>query len=119
MTQNENNRVDKQKVDLFIMTNTKFFPAEKIVFLKEKLYAADDSKYMMASAVELKNPTTMLIISVLLGGLGVDRFMLKDMGMGVLKLLTGGCCGVLAVIDWINIQKKTQEFNFNNLMAVL
>lgn len=32
MTQNENNRVDKQKVDMFIMTNTKFFPQKKLFF---------------------------------------------------------------------------------------
>ena len=30
--------VDKQKVDMFVMSNQKYFPAEKIMFLKEKLY---------------------------------------------------------------------------------
>ena len=39
--------------------------------------------------------------------------------MGVLKLLTCGCCGVLTIIDWFNIQKKTKESNFNNLMQML
>jgi len=51
----------------------------------------------------MKSKTTALILSVLLGGLGVDRFYLGYTGMGVLKLLTGGCFGVLYIIDIINI----------------
>lgn len=111
--------VDKQKVDMFVMSNQKYFPAEKIVFLKEKLYALDESKFSILSAVELKDPTTLLIISLFLGTLGVDRFMLKDTGMGVLKLLTCGCCGILTIIDWFAIQQKTRELNFNNLMLLI
>ena len=50
-----------------------------------------------------KSKTTALILSVLVGGLGVDRFYLGYTGMGVLKLLTAGCFGVLYIIDIINI----------------
>ena len=51
----------------------------------------------------MKDKTLALILSILLGGLGVDRFYLGYTGMGVLKLLTGGCFGVLWIIDIINI----------------
>lgn len=51
----------------------------------------------------MKNKTTALILSILVGGLGVDRFYLGYTGMGVLKLLTGGCFGVLWIIDIVNI----------------
>lgn len=51
----------------------------------------------------MKSKTTALILSVLVGGLGVDRFYLGYTGMGVLKLLTGGCFGILYIIDIINI----------------
>ncbi len=115
----EKNYVDKQKVDMFLMTNQKYFPADKIVFLREKLYSIDESKFMMISALELKDPTTMLLISLFLGAWGVDRFMMKETGMGVLKLLTGGCCGILTIIDWFSVQKKTKEMNFNNIMPLL
>ena len=124
MTQNyENNSeprlVDRQKVDMFIMSNQKYFPADKIMFLREKMYAMEESKFFMVSGVELKDPTTLLLISLFLGAWGVDRFMLKDTGMGVLKLLTGGCCGILTIVDWFGVQKKTKEMNFNNLMMML
>lgn len=51
----------------------------------------------------MKDKTTAIILSALLGGLGVDRFYLGYTGMGILKLLTGGCFGVLWIIDIINI----------------
>ena len=89
------------------------------MYLKEKLAAMDESKFTMVSTVELKDPTTILLVSIFLGGLGIDRFMLGDTGMGILKLLTGGCCGILTIIDWFTVSKKTKELNFNNIMTVL
>lgn len=115
----EINYVDRQKVDMFIMSNQKYFPSDKIIFLKEKLYRMDESRFSMVSAVELKEPTTILLISLFLGSLGVDRFMLGETGVGILKLLTWGCCGILTLIDWFSVQKKAKELNFRNIMTVL
>jgi TM2 domain-containing membrane protein YozV len=111
--------MDAQKVDMYIMANQKYFPAERMMFIREKLLAADENRFAMISTIEMKDPTTMLLISIFLGSLGVDRFMLGDTGMGILKLLTAGCCGVLTIIDWFSISKKTRELNFNNLMLAL
>lgn len=121
--ENENgvitNVVDRQKIDMYIMSNQKYFPNEKMMFLKDKLYKMDESKFALLSAIELKDPTTLLLVSIFLGSLGVDRFMLKDTGMGVLKLLTGGCCGILTIIDWFSVQNKVKEANFNAVMTLL
>lgn len=51
----------------------------------------------------MKSKTTALILSVLVGGLGIDRFYLGYTGMGVLKLLTGGVFGILYIIDIVKI----------------
>ena len=67
----------------------------------------------------MKDPTTILLVSIFLGVLGIDRFMIGDTGMGILKLLTGGCCGILALVDWFTISKKTKELNFNKVMSLI
>lgn len=50
-----------------------------------------------------KDWTTILIVSIFLGGFGVHRFMVGKTGTGVAMLLTAGGCGVWALIDIINI----------------
>ena len=107
------------KVEMYIMTNQKYFPAEKIMYLRERLLEIDESKWMVLSTLELKDPTVLLIVSIFLGNLGIDRFMIGDIGMGILKLLTGGVCGVLTIIDWFMISKKVKELNFDNIMMLL
>ena len=111
--------MEQEKIDLFIMTNRKYFPEEKLMYLKDKLRTIDEQKFSLVSTIELKDPTTLLLVSLFLGVLGIDRFMLGDTGMGVLKLLTGGCCGILTIIDWFSITKKTKDLNFNNVMALI
>ncbi len=111
--------MDVQRVDMFLMANQKYLPAEKMLFLKERLLATDETRFNYLSTIEFKDPTTILLISIFLGSLGIDRFMLGDVGMGVLKLLTAGCCGVLTIIDWFMVQNKAKEINFNNIMMML
>jgi hypothetical protein len=107
------------KVSMFLATNGKFFPANQLMNIKDKLMQADESKLMIVMASDYKDPMTLLIISIFLGYLGIDRFMLGDVGMGILKLMTMGLCGILTIIDWITIQDKCKEKNLQTLMMVL
>ena len=111
--------VDQQKIEMFIVTNKKFFPEEKIVQLRDTIRSMNDDKFLLATSVEFKDPTTLLLVSLFLGVLGIDRFMLGENGMGILKLLTCGCCGILTIIDWFTIMKKTKDYNYNKLMSLV
>ena len=108
--------VDKEKVNMYLKINQKYFPEDKLMFLKEKLCLLGEEQFKVVSFVEMKDPTTILLVSIFVGYLGIDRFMLQETGMGVLKLLTAGCCGILTVIDWFTIQNRVKNMNFNNLI---
>jgi hypothetical protein len=55
-------------------------------------------------AISPKSRTVASILGFFLGGLGIDRFYLGNIGMGVAKLLLGWLTfGVWPLIDWIII----------------
>lgn len=111
--------MESQKVDMFIMTNAKFFESHQINVIRERLLAIDDSKWAMISTIQFKEPTTSLIISILAGSLGIDRFMIGDTGLGVGKLLTCGGLGVWALVDWFMIQTATRQKNMEKIQPFL
>jgi TM2 domain-containing membrane protein YozV len=111
--------MEAQKVDMFIMSNSKFFESHQINFIRERLLAIDDSKWAMISTLQLKDPTTSLIVSILAGSLGIDRFMIGDTGIGVGKLLTCGGFGIWTIIDWFMIQKATRDKNMEKMQQFL
>jgi TM2 domain-containing membrane protein YozV len=111
--------MDAQKVDMFIMTNGKFFESHQINVIRERLINLDDSKWAMLSTLQFKDPTTSLIVSLLGGSLGIDRFIIGDTGLGVGKLLTCGGLGVWAIIDWFMIMGATREKNMAKIQQFL
>ena len=111
--------MDSQKVDLFLAANQKFFSPTQILTIKDRLLALDDDKFTLINALDYKDPTMMIIVSVFAGSLGIDRFMLGDTGYGVLKLLTCGSCGILTIIDWFNIQDLTRNQNYTKLLQII
>jgi TM2 domain-containing membrane protein YozV len=111
--------MEAQKVDMFLMTNSKYFEGHQVPYIREKLLQMDDSKFIHLQSSNLKDPTTSLIISLLAGGLGIDRFMIGDTGLGVAKLLTCGGFGIWAIVDWFMIMGRTREINFQKIQQMV
>ncbi|MDE5709821.1 TM2 domain-containing protein [Bacteroides sp.] len=111
--------MDAQKVDAFIMANNKFFQDYQVATIKNMLLEADESKWTLVQTLQFKDPTIVLIISLLGGSLGIDRFFIGDMGLGVGKLITCGGFGIWAIVDWFLIMGATRDKNFKKLQAIL
>ena len=104
-------------VEQYLTTNAKYFPEEKVPVLRNKLAAMDAGRFSTVSAISLKDPTVILIVALLVGALGVDRFMLGQIGLGIAKVLTLGGLGIWVIIDWFTATKRAKEANFEAIMS--
>ena len=102
-----------------MLTHAKMFSPEKIMALRSQLERLDDSKFPLLQAISLKDPTTLLIVSLLGGNLGIDRFMLGEVGLGIAKLLTCGGMGIWTIVDWFTIMNRTRDENYQKVGEVL
>ena len=110
--------------DSFLSANTANFPSEQLPSLRERLAQLDDSQAnQVIAAADVKNPTTALILSIFLGTLGVDRFYIGHIGLGVAKLLLAWLTfGIWTIVDWfliINATKKANLVAINNALATM
>ena len=111
--------MDAQKVDMFIMTNGKYFEGHHLVQVRDRLLELDDSKWLSLQTIQFKDPNISLIVSILGGHLGIDRFIVGDTGLGIAKLLTCGGMGIWTIVDWFLIMGVTREKNMQKLQLVL
>jgi TM2 domain-containing membrane protein YozV len=60
-----------------------------------------------------RDPQIILLTTLLgfVGVAGVQRFLINQIGMGILYLFTGGLCLIGTIIDLINYQDLAMEYN--------
>lgn len=69
------------------------------------------SDFMTRFNAQARNPVVLFGFSVFLGYFGVDRFLLGQILLGILKLITFGGFGVWVLVDWFLIAGTTREKN--------
>ena len=109
----------QEQISQFIAVNGDKFDQANIGQIKSMLEQVNENRTNEIMSANFKSPMTMLIIAWLLGGWGVDRFMLGQTGLGVAKLLTLGGCGVWALIDIFTAMGRTRAYNMQLLQKLL
>lgn len=111
--------MEAHKVDMFIIANGKFFESHELPSIRDRLLTLDDSKWAFVQTMQFKDPTISLIVSILGGNLGIDRFLIGDTGLGIGKLITCGGFGIWTIVDWFLIMGATREKNMKKIQGIL
>lgn len=79
----------------------------------EPLSDDEAKQFVSIYRIRRKNPQDILIFSII--GLlivpGLQRFILNQIGMGILYLFTAGLCLVGSILDLVNHKRLTFEYN--------
>jgi TM2 domain-containing membrane protein YozV len=90
--------------------NYRAYNLELIAIVKS---VPDDEKDSFANRFnsQAKNPTVIFGLSIYLGSLGIDRFVLGHTLLGILKLITLGGLGIWTIVDWFLVAGIAREKN--------
>ncbi len=75
----------------------------------------DDEAQQFANIyrVRRKDPQTILLLTLVgfLGIAGVQRFIVDQIGLGILYVLTGGLCFIGTIVDLVNYKNIATDYN--------
>lgn len=109
--------MDADKIDKFLLANEHKFPEYKIPI--NKLLNLSPEKETLLLTTPFKSPGKILLASIFLGVVGLDRFLIGDIGKGICKLITGGGFGLWWLIDLFRITGATKRKNMEKMEKVL
>ncbi len=100
-----------------------YLEGEEMFFIQNMLKDWTDEKaqqFAMMYSSRRKDPMLVLLTPLLnfVGIAGVHRFLLGQIGMGLLYLFTGGLCFVGTIIDLINYKSLAFEYNQKIAMEI-
>jgi len=100
-----------------------FLEGEELLYVQELIKDFDESRAQQFASVyssRRKDPTTIMILTLLglLGIAGIQRFILDQIGMGILYFLTAGLCLIGTIIDLVNYRKLAFEYNSRQAQQV-
>ena len=92
----------------------RFLYRKEIFNLIGALDGEDRQHFLSEFARIEKNPVALYGWNIWLGFLGVDRFILGDILLGILKLITLGGLGIWQIVDCFLIGNRTRTLNLQN-----
>ena len=130
----------------YLLKRSPYFDDKKLTEIEEYLQCASSETLEKVNSLKLRDTTIILLVSILLGNLGIDRFLIGDKKIGILKFIILGMIGsnlyifspfildnqiagllggvglfitFFTVIDWFLIQEATRKANYEKIIKVL
>jgi hypothetical protein len=94
----------------FMMMNAKYFNPEDVLRIQNAIAALPVKQQYQLSAAGLRDPQTILLVSIFLGQWGVDRFMVGDKGLGILKI----CASLVPMLTLIIYFITLTQYNYSS-----
>ena len=103
-------------MDTQFLTMLKGVTPEEIVLINSVTNDMNDNaqrQFISLYQSKRKDPETILILTVIgfFFVAGIQRFVLGQVGMGILYFFTFGLCAIGTIVDIVNHKQMTQEFN--------
>ena len=108
-------KMEKSKIDMFISMNADNFATQDLMAVRDKLEKIEDEKFLIIQGAEFQKPSTIFLISIILGW---ERFWLDDIALGIVKVLTGGGCGIWYLVDIFSAKERAKKYNFNKFVKL-
>ena len=102
------------KIGAFLASNAEKFRKEDLVSIQKKLEDADDAVWLKLQYAKFKNPTTTLLLSFI----GLERFFLNDVILGIVKLITLYGYFFWGIIDIFTAKNRTKKFNLKEFNKI-
>jgi len=90
--------------------------AEEMSFINQgsaELTEEQKKFFFMVYSSKRKNPQELLLLTLLgfVGVAGVQRFVIGQIGMGLLYFFTGGFCLIGTIVDLVNHKTLAEDYN--------
>ncbi len=99
-----------------LLVNLKGMNPEEYSYLQQVMAGMDQKQaqnFVMFYSSKRKSPQDILLFTILgfFGIAGVQRFVVGQMGMGILYFLTAGLCFIGTIVDVINHKSIATDYN--------
>lgn len=103
----------------WFQANAGKFPKSQRMIIQKRCSEMPDDRLMMLQQLKFKNPTAVLIVGILFGEIGLDRFMMGSFVLGLVKFFTFGLGGILWLLDLFILPGKAREANMKQIQPYL
>ncbi len=111
--------MESNRIESFLLHNAGCFDEHDVPRIAEGLTRVPDEEALKVLGSEFKKPSIAMVLSVVGGALGIDRFYLGQTTLGVFKLLTCGGFGIWSVVDIFMIMGEARSCNAEKIVSLI